>query len=277
MLIPLGTGSQLWFVSEIVENRRKNAKKSNSRKSAATLRSRLRIDSSADIQMLAIKERSVPLVFKQDRRAQRIILRLDYGSSRIVVVLPKRTSRQEAKNFVLSNKGWIAERLDQLPVSVPFAHGETIPFLGTPHRIRYRPNARGVVWCEGEEIHVAGHEEHLPRRVAEWLKIEARREIELRARAKAEQIGKKIKRIRLRDTKSRWGSCSADGELSFSWRLIFAPRHVLDYVVAHEVAHLKEMNHGPRFWRLCREICRSVGTAKEWLEANGTDLYRYGR
>ena len=86
-----------------------------------------------------------------------------------------------------------------------------------------------------------------------------------------------MKRVILRDTKSRWGSCTTDGVLSFSWRLILAPRHVMDYVVAHEVAHLREMNHGPRFWKLCGEICHSVRSAREWLEANGTDLYRYGR
>ncbi|HEX9447544.1 MAG TPA: YgjP-like metallopeptidase domain-containing protein, partial [Dongiaceae bacterium] len=102
----------------------------------------------SDVQMLSFTDRSVPLVFQQNQRARRIILRLDYGSSRIVVVLPKRTSRDEGKRFVLSNKEWIAERLDQLPESVPFEHGAVIPFLGLDHRIRHRPTARGVVWCE---------------------------------------------------------------------------------------------------------------------------------
>jgi predicted metal-dependent hydrolase len=235
------------------------------------------MDESQDLQLFAIAEREVPLLFKEDRRAQRIILRLDYGASRIVVVRPKRTSRHEARRFVLNNRSWIEERIDQLPEGVPFVHGATIPFLGALHRIRHRPNARGVVWCEGQEIHVAGHEEHVSRRVADWLRMEARREIEAKARTKAEQIGKRVRRVILRDTTSRWGSCSTDGQLSFSWRLIFAPKHVLDYVISHEVAHLREMNHGPRFWQLCRELCRSVGAAREWLEENGTDLYRYGR
>jgi len=230
-----------------------------------------------DLQMLNFSARSVPLVFQQNQRARRIIMRLDYGSSRIVVVLPKRTSRDEGRRFVLSNKEWIAERLDQLPESVPFVHGAVIPFLGVEHRIRHRPNARGVVWCDDQEIHVAGQEAHLQRRVNDWLKLEARREIEAKAFAKAEQLGKKIKRITIRDTKSRWGSCTSEGELSFSWRLVFAPRHVLDYVVSHEVAHLKEMNHGPRFWKLCSDLCRTVNASREWLEENGTDLYRYGR
>jgi hypothetical protein len=113
--------------------------------------------------------------------------------------------------------------------------------------------------------------------VHEWLKSEAKREIETKAREKAEAIGKKIKKISIRDTKSRWGSCTDEGELAFSWRLVFAPKHVLDYVVAHEVAHLKEMNHGPRFWKLCKELARSINPARDWLEEHGTELYRYGR
>lgn len=231
----------------------------------------------SDIHMLNFAARKVPLVFKQNKRAQRIILRLDHGNSSIIVVLPKRTSRDEGKRFALSNKDWIEQHLDQLHEPVPFLHNNVIPILGTPHRISHKPNARGVVWCESQEIHVAGHEEHVPRRVQDWLKLEAKREIEMRAFQKAEIVGKKIKKITIRDTKSRWGSCTSEGELAFSWRLIFAPKHVMDYVIAHEVAHLREMNHGPKFWKLCGEICRQMDAARLWLEDHGTDLYRYGR
>ncbi|TXH35794.1 MAG: M48 family peptidase [Rhodospirillaceae bacterium] len=262
---------------KVPKNREKSAQQKESAKSPKGRARRRPMAEATDVQMLNFTARSVPLVFQQNSRARRIIMRLDYGSSRIVVVLPKRTSRDEGKRFVLSNKEWIAERLDQLPETVPFEHGAVIPFLGIDHCIRHRPTARGVVWCEDQEIHVAGQEAHLRRRVADWLKLEARREIEMRAHAKAEQIGRKIKRITIRDTKSRWGSCTSEGELSFSWRLVLAPRHVLDYVISHEIAHLKEMNHGPRFWKLCGELCRTVNASREWLEENGTELYRYGR
>jgi predicted metal-dependent hydrolase len=259
--------------------KRKNSELGGAGKSAAAKRaSRRRMGEFSDMTMLNFDERKVPLVFRENRRARRIIMRLDYGAASVVVVLPKRTSRQEGKRFALSNKDWIAERLDQLAEPIPFRHGAVVPFLGEPHRIRHRPTARGVVWCEEGEINVAGYEEHLPRRVHEWLKAEAKREIETRARDKAEAIGKKITKISIRDTKSRWGSCTDEGELAFSWRLILAPKYVLDYVVGHEVAHLKEMNHGPRFWKLCRELApRSINLARDWLEAHGTELYRYGR
>ena len=117
------------------------------------------------------------------------------------------------------------------------------------HRIRHEPQARGVVWQEDGEIYVAGRAEHIARRVEDWLRREARREIERRARAKAGLIGKRIAAITIRDPKSRWGAARRAAS-SLSLAAILAPRHVLDYVVAHEVAHLKELNHGARFWSL---------------------------
>lgn len=221
-------------------------------------------------------DRRVPLVFQSNKRARRIILRFDHGQGRIVVVLPRRATLEQGRRFALLNKGWIRDRLDLLPEPVPFQAGARIPFLGIMHRIRHRPTARGTVWREGEEIHVAGRPEHLARRVEDWLKREARREIERRARLKAEQIGKRIARITIRDPRSRWGSCSPSGQLSFSWRLIMAPRAIIDYVVAHEVAHLRELNHGPRFWKLTAELTRDVDEARHWLNEHGARLHRYG-
>lgn len=221
-------------------------------------------------------DRRVPLVFQSNKRARRIILRFDHGQGRIVVVLPRRATLEQGRRFALLNKGWIRDRLDLLPEPVPFQAGARIPFLGIMHRIRHRPTARGTVWREGEEIHVAGRPEHLARRLEDWLKREARREIERRAHLKAEQIGKRIARITIRDPRSRWGSCSPSGQLSFSWRLIMAPRAIIDYVVAHEVAHLRELNHGPRFWKLTAELTHGVDEARHWLNEHGARLHRYG-
>ncbi|MGH6933072.1 MAG: M48 family metallopeptidase [Dongiaceae bacterium] len=223
-----------------------------------------------------VADRRVPLVYQPNKRARRIILRFDHGQSRIIVVLPKRATLEDGRRFALLNKNWIRDRLDLLPEPVPFRGGRRFPFLGKPHRIRHQPETRGAVRQEGDEIIVCGKTEHVARRLEDWLRREARREIESRARAKAEQIGKRIKRITIRDSKSRWGSCTPSGHLSFSWRLIFAPRAVIDYVVAHEVAHLKELHHGPRFWRLTAELTRDVDGAREWLDTHGRTLHRYG-
>jgi len=227
-------------------------------------------------QVLTLADRRVPLVYRINKRARRIILRFDHGEGHIVVVLPRRATVEQGRRFALLNKGWISERLDLLPEPVPFRPGRYIPFMGVMHRIRHVPQARGLVWQADDEIQVAGRPEHVTRRVEDWLKREARREIERRARAKAELIGKRITGITIRDPKSRWGSCSPRGKLSFSWRLILAPRHVIDYVVAHEVAHLKELNHGPRFWKLTAELTRDVEGAREWLNEHGASLHRYG-
>ena len=145
------------------------------------------------------------------------------------------------------------------------------------HRIRHRPEARGTVWVEGVEIHVAGKAEHLPRRLRDWLLAEARRRITPLALAKAETVERRVKRVSVRDQRARWGSCGPDGSLSFSWRLVLAPPEVLDYLVAHEVAHLVHMNHGPRFWALAERLCAGpMGPPQAWLKANGEKLLQYG-
>ena len=222
-------------------------------------------------------DKLVPLVFQSNKRARRIIIRLDHFHARVVIVLPSRATRDQGRRFALLNKGWIRDRLAALPPPVPLRGGASVPYLGILHRIRLHPGERGTAWRENDEIHVAGRPEHSKRRIEDFLKREARREIERRARAKAELIGKPISRITLRDPKSRWGSCSPRGALSFSWRLIMAPRRVLDYVVAHEVAHLKEMNHGPRFWKLTAELTRAdVEEARAWLHQEGPGLHRFG-
>jgi predicted metal-dependent hydrolase len=123
---------------------------------------------------------------------------------------------------------------------------------------------------------VAGAPEHLPRRVRDYLKREAKRELEAASRRYAAMLGVTVKRVAVRDQTSRWGSCTSDGVLSYSWRLILAPSHVLDYLAAHEVAHLVEMNHSRAFWRAVARICPEWERAKGWLSAHGTALHRYG-
>jgi len=230
-----------------------------------------------DGQILNLDDRRIPLVYRQDARARTIILRFDRELGHLVVVLPRRATPEAGRRFAMKNQDWVLDNAMRLPRPVPFAAGRVIPFLGQPHRIRHWPNARGVVWLADSEIHVAGHGEHLSRRIQDWLKLEARREIGRRAHEKAEMIGKKIRRISLKDTKTRWGSCSPSGCLSFTWRLIFAPPHVIDYVVAHEVAHMKELNHSPRFWRIVSQLTRHEKSARHWLQNEGLHLHRYGR
>src|SRR6267143_1728355 len=157
----------------------------------------------------------------------------------------------------------------------------TMPPRGVAHRIVHRAGLRGTVWTEvrdsGERILcVAGGVEHIDRRVHDYLKRQARGELQKAAQSYAHALGVKVKRLSIRDQSSRWGSCTSAGSLSFSWRLILAPPYVLDYLAAHEVAHLVEMNHSARFWRVVARVCGHVERAKTWLDTHGNDLHRYG-
>jgi len=217
-----------------------------------------------------------PLELTVSRRAKRLTLRLDSGTGQVRVVVPESVPEAEAARFVARHADWVRRRLAALPPRRPFSHGALVPYLGVRHRICHDPAHRRPVERAHGAFLVGGRPEHLSRRLTDHLRAEARRELSERAHRKAEAIRRRIAGLTVRDTRSRWGSCSARGRLNFSWRLILAPEPVLDYVVAHEVAHLDEMNHGPRFWSLVERLHPDVDGARRWLRANGAGLHRYG-
>jgi predicted metal-dependent hydrolase len=228
-------------------------------------------------------DRHVYLVrLRRHRQARRYTLRIHAATHEAVLTMPPRGSLREARSFAEKHGAWIAARLGRLPKAVPFAPNVMIPLRGVPHRIVHRRGIRGTVWTEtndrGEHLLcAAGELPHLSRRVGDFLMREARRDLEAAARRYVAMLGVSARRITVRDQSSRWGSCSTMGALSFSWRLILAPPYVLDYLAAHEVAHLIEMNHSPKFWRLVDRICPTVRRAKVWLDVHGADLHRYGQ
>jgi predicted metal-dependent hydrolase len=220
---------------------------------------------------------TLPVTFVRNPRSRRASLRVDPANRRIVLTAPLRMARGTALGFAESQSGWIAARLKRLPPSRPFVDGAEVPLFGVPHRVRHRSDRRGTVWREGGELHVAGRAEHLPRRLKDWLTAELKTRLAPLVHAKAQRAERSVKRITVRDTRSRWGSCGPDGALSFSWRLVFAPPEVLDYLVAHEVAHLVHLNHGPRFWALARSLCDGpIEAPQAWLKKNGETLLQYG-
>jgi predicted metal-dependent hydrolase len=220
----------------------------------------------------------VPLEFRRSPRARRISLKVDHARGRVVLTAPASVGRRHALDFLTRHEGWLTAHVAQLPPALPFAHGATVPVMGVPHLIRNDSSRlRGLPARADGTITVPGAPEHLTRRLTDYLKAEAKREIGSRAEAKAAALGRPVTAITLRDTRSRWGSCSGAGRLAFSWRLILAPEFVLDYVVAHEVAHLREMNHGVRFWRLCSSLTDTdPKAARAWLKRNGAALHAYG-
>jgi len=225
---------------------------------------------------LAIAGLPVPLELRESARARRMTLRVDAGRGLIQVVVPVGLPDREIQRFVTRHDGWVRERLAALPPQLPFADGAVVPVLGVDHVVRHTPDLRGGTRCQDGVLLVGGQPEHVARRVRDFLAAEAKRELAARARDKAARLGARVAAVTVRDTRSRWGSCSSTGRLSFSWRLILTPDAVLDYVVAHEVAHLKEMNHSPRFWALCAGLTADVKAPRAWLRANGARLLRYG-
>ncbi len=218
----------------------------------------------------------VPVKLRRSARACRISLRVDPQDRAVILVLPSHVAATHGMAFARSKTDWLAARLAALPDALPFVDGITLPLLGTEHPVRHCPEERGGVWIEGGAILVSGRAEHFSRRLADWLKGRARAEITTRAVPMAVAIDRTAGRISLRDTRSRWGSCTSRGDLAFSWRLVFAPAAVMDYVVAHEVAHLAEMNHSPAFWRTVRKLAADIEGPRAWLRRHGAELHRYG-
>lgn len=214
--------------------------------------------------------------------ARRLTLRISRTSRSVIVTIPVQCDLDEAGTFLSRHIDWVRERLDSLPDPVPFRDSAAMPLRGEPHKIVFTgaPGTRivSVVAVAGHrpEIRVPGSLDTAPRRLRDWLFEEARRDLGKRVAHHTTALNLKAKRIAVRDQTSRWGSCSTTSILSFSWRLILAPPHILDYVAAHEVAHLAEMNHGPRFWALVAKADPDYAAAKTWLQIYGLDLHRYG-
>lgn len=232
---------------------------------------------------LAIKHGSqiFAVRLRRHRRATRYTLRIHPSDREAILTLPPVGTIVDAKDFAQRHGAWIAARLGRLPKAAPFEPGTIVPLRGVAHRIVHRAGERGTVWTEtrdsGEHIIcVAGEAAHIDRRVHDYLKREARSDLQKASLRYAAMLGVKVTRLSIRDQSSRWGSCTAGGSLSFSWRLILAPPYVLDYLAAHEVAHLVEMNHSAKFWKVVGRICSATERAKTWLDTSGNDLHRYG-
>lgn len=216
------------------------------------------------------------IAWRHSARARRISLRIDPCQGSVIVTLPPRAGRRAGMALLMDHMEWVADRLAALPDAVPLAHGEEVPIGGVPHRICHVPQKRGGAWLQDGELHVTGSPEFISRRVKDFLRAEARRRLGLLVHAKTAHAGLQARRLTVKDTRSRWGSCANDGSLAFSWRLVMAPDFVQDYVAAHEVAHLRHMNHGKRFWTLVDRLTPHTEAAIPWLRQEGARLLRIG-
>ncbi|QKV19787.1 M48 family metallopeptidase [Oricola thermophila] len=219
--------------------------------------------------------RTLPLRVAENPRAKRLTLRIKPGNKGLAVTTPVGISMLEVERFLHRNRDWLEERLEKIPDRPQVRPGIKIPIRGVNHEIVHEPG-RGVTEAvrddNGARLVVRGDRVHLPRKVADFLKKEAKADIGALVEKHTATIGRRAKAIRYKDTVSRWGSCSSEGNLSFSWRIMMAPRPVIDYLVAHEVAHLVHMNHGKEFWALCEDLCPDTERCKAWLKKNGSAL-----
>ncbi|SLN76009.1 hypothetical protein ROG8370_03838 [Roseovarius gaetbuli] len=215
----------------------------------------------------------VELSLRRSPRARRISLRVSGLDGRVTLTLPRGVPEAEALDFARTKADWLRAQMAQRPVTVVVTHGLEVPLEGQVMRIAQGTGQRVV---QGSAtLHVPGGPDTAGARLEGWLKARARDRLAAASDHYAGLLGLGYSRITLRDTRSRWGSCSSSGALSYSWRLIMAPPEVLDYVAAHEVAHLAEMNHSPAFWAVVARLMPGYGAPRTWLRREGGALHRY--
>lgn len=227
---------------------------------------------------IVVDGKVVDLVVRRSQRAQRILLKIDPRTG-AQLVIPRGVSRKEALSFARDKGDWLLDRLARLPIPIPFCNGAVVPILGRPHKIRHITStdfSHSSVHCISGELLTDCRHNNSSDRIKAWFWENAREALTVRTKTAARCIGAEVSRISIRDPRTRWGSCSTAGSLSFSWRLFMAPEWVLDYVVAHEVSHLIEMNHSRSFWHLVNDLVGRVEEAKSWLQHSGAELHRYG-
>jgi len=207
-------------------------------------------------------------------RAKSMYLGLDLKRGDIVLTWPKGNSGYAASRFIEENEAWIKKHRIRLSTSKVFFADSKIRILGSEYNIVHI-KGRGVSRFDGDDIIVYGREEHLSRRIKDFLKKTAKDILERESIKKLEQLDLQLNRIRVIDPKTRWGSCTNDGVLMFSWRLILMPPEVLDYIVAHEVSHRIYMNHSKKFWKLCGELTIDATKARRWVRLHGTKIMSY--
>ncbi len=217
-------------------------------------------------------QRKFPVLIKRHSRARKMKLRYDPANECAVVTMPPGANEKTAIKFVEQNLIWLDKQKASSPEQIFLSPGSCIPYKGETFIIIHSTDRSGRIQIEDNSFIVGGPIEGFPVRLENFLKKQARLTIEPTAKEMSLLIGKRFGRIQIRDTSSRWGSCSSSGTLSFSWRLVLTPPEILRYVVAHEIAHLKEMNHSPAFWAVVDQMVDNAKSSRKWLKTEGQQL-----
>ncbi len=221
------------------------------------------------------QELGIDLIIKKSAQAKKLTLRIDSKERKPVLTLPKRYSQKKAIEFVSLHKSWIEECLQKLPPSKKFEPEESISLMGKKYILQHCPEKRCGAKIEEDKIIVSGAREFFHRRVCDFCKKTAAKELLKKTKQMAKKIGCHVNHVTIKDTKSRWGSCSSLDNINYNWRIVLAPEFVIDYLIAHEVSHLLHQNHSSDFWDCVYQLYAKAPEGKEWLKAHGKELYIY--
>lgn len=211
------------------------------------------------------------IIIRKSFRFKNLRLSVD-KSNKVILNIPFFCPARLVNAFLEKHRDWINKQQDKCANKLIFKDKMTLSILGQEVQIHHNPTIHGITRIQGDTLFVFGDEHFIHRRVSDFIKKQTALYIESKAKEQATRLGVKINRIAMKDTTSRWGSCSGKNNLNFCWRLGLAPLSVLDYIIAHEVAHLKEMNHGPKFWRIVSELNDNRASAEIWLRRYGSTL-----
>lgn len=206
--------------------------------------------------------------------AKRLTLRIDDKNRRPVLTVPKYCSRAKALRFLQEHHDWIVNMLARLPQPQHFDDGSVFEFFGITYTVQHIVGQRGAKF-ENSVLKIGGAPEFLHRRVTDFLKQQALKKLSAMSVKKAKILGCRVSSVSIKDTKSRWGSCSTLGNINYNWRISMAPLDVIEYLVCHEVSHLKHPDHSAEFWQTVAELCPSYEQSRHWLKVRGKTLYRY--
>jgi len=214
----------------------------------------------------------IEISLRRSARARRMTLRVSGLDGRVTLTLPQRVPEAEGLGFARTREAWLRQALARRPDAAAAGPGTTLPVDGRQRLVVAAAVAAARV--EADRIVLRADRPAGPQ-LAAVLRALARRRIGAAVDRHAAVLGVRPARLTLRDTRSRWGSCSGAGNLMFSWRLILAPADVLDYVAAHEVAHLVRMDHSPAFWSVVADLLPGYHAPRLWLRRNGAELHRW--
>lgn len=227
-------------------------------------------------ELIQLDEPDITVAIRRSKQARRLTLTVPHDGGPPRVTAPPRVALSEIRMFLSRQGDWLRQAIDRAPEAKVVQIGAAVPIAGRILEIAERTGPRRPPFIEeGRLIIQGGNPTAAGKRIEVWLKEVARAALTPIAEDCADAVGGRIGKITMRDTKGRWGSCSSDGNLNFSWRLAMAPLAVLDYVAAHEAAHLIEMNHGPRFWALVEGLRPDWRDQRVWLRREGGSLHRF--